>query len=319
MERAGRPYRTVSRSQLQQIINQAEPLWQLFERWHGGLAQIQAESTQPSFAKRLMVLLGELIHADEPLSLTVLGAGAEPFMLYEFTPEAHVQAKFEAYLANYFYLDPCYRAHLDRAYCGFYDFAKLAPQGYFDSEIFLNFFKRSFSDEIGLVFPFGEHGFANLCAAKVDGTLFSEREKRFLGGAAPVVIELLQRHLASRTPRPVDSNERHQQKIERILQNFGCEILSTKEHEVMQLLLRGYSMKAMAEHLNRSLDTIKKHHRSIYDKLSISSQREVLPLVIGVLENAEQYTTGDSLALYLSSQALPSAPVKPCRRVGIEW
>ena len=53
-------------------------------------------------------------------------------------------------------------------------------------------------------------------------------------------------------------------------------VLSEREHEVIELLAKGGRYKDIASDLFISLDTVRSHIRSIYDKLHVSSRTEAL-------------------------------------------
>ncbi|WP_343747264.1 response regulator transcription factor [Fluviicola sp.] len=52
--------------------------------------------------------------------------------------------------------------------------------------------------------------------------------------------------------------------------------LSKREHEVLELLTKGYSYKKIAEHLFVSVDTIGTHIKNIYSKLQVNSASEAV-------------------------------------------
>ena len=51
--------------------------------------------------------------------------------------------------------------------------------------------------------------------------------------------------------------------------------LTPRELEVIADVVAAYSNKEIAEHLNISEDTVKKHMHSIFDKLGVSSRTEL--------------------------------------------
>ncbi len=55
---------------------------------------------------------------------------------------------------------------------------------------------------------------------------------------------------------------------------FGTQI-TTRESDVLRLLLSGFSNKEIAGKLSLSTETIKVHRRNIYAKLNIKSQSEL--------------------------------------------
>ena len=56
--------------------------------------------------------------------------------------------------------------------------------------------------------------------------------------------------------------------------------LSDREKEVLRSLVNGYTYKGIADLLNISTNTIRKHVSSIYEKLHVSSGREAVTLAI---------------------------------------
>ena len=60
--------------------------------------------------------------------------------------------------------------------------------------------------------------------------------------------------------------------------------LSTREAEVVRLMLKGHSTKSMARLLGNSPETVKVHRKRIYSKLGICSQGELFSRFMGRLE-----------------------------------
>lgn len=69
-------------------------------------------------------------------------------------------------------------------------------------------------------------------------------------------------------------------------QNFGCEVLTDREMQVVQLVLVGHSSTSISLRLGVSVSTVKSHRRNIYAKLEISSQAELFSLFLLHLKNA---------------------------------
>lgn len=63
-------------------------------------------------------------------------------------------------------------------------------------------------------------------------------------------------------------------------QNFGRDVLTDREMQVVQLILVGHSSTSVALKLDVSLSTVKSHRRNIYAKLQISSQAELFSLFL---------------------------------------
>lgn len=69
-------------------------------------------------------------------------------------------------------------------------------------------------------------------------------------------------------------------------QDFGSDVLTDREMQVVQLILVGHSSTSIALQLDVSVSTVKSHRRNIYCKLDISSQAELFSLFLLHLKNA---------------------------------
>lgn len=55
--------------------------------------------------------------------------------------------------------------------------------------------------------------------------------------------------------------------------------LTRREQEIIQILISGKLDKEIADELDISLDTVKKHNKSIYKKLKVRNRSEVIALI----------------------------------------
>ena len=62
--------------------------------------------------------------------------------------------------------------------------------------------------------------------------------------------------------------------------NFGRKLLTPRECEAVNLVLRGYSSKSISQALGISPGTVKVHRENIYAKLGVSSQAELFNMFI---------------------------------------
>ncbi len=59
-----------------------------------------------------------------------------------------------------------------------------------------------------------------------------------------------------------------------VVQHIPHEVLSTREHEVLRLIVDGLSNQEIAERLVVSLDTVKTHVRHIFEKLAVNDRTQ---------------------------------------------
>ena len=72
----------------------------------------------------------------------------------------------------------------------------------------------------------------------------------------------------------------------RVLQSFEVRLtqqqyhLTPREKDVLQLLIKGYSIKAIAANLNISFDTARTHLKNIYTKLHVNCGKEAIAKIL---------------------------------------
>ena len=64
-------------------------------------------------------------------------------------------------------------------------------------------------------------------------------------------------------------------RLTRCFENFGENLLTDREREITQLLLRGHSAKSVARELRIAPGTVMVHKRNLFAKLRITSQNEL--------------------------------------------
>jgi DNA-binding CsgD family transcriptional regulator len=82
--------------------------------------------------------------------------------------------------------------------------------------------------------------------------------------------------------------------------SFGSNYVSEREQEVLELLLRGYGADTSAEKLSISLETVRRHRKSIYKKLDVNSQADLFALFINAIPYVAKAKGEDPLKAYMS-------------------
>ena len=81
---------------------------------------------------------------------------------------------------------------------------------------------------------------------------------------------------------------------------FGASLLSPREKDVLELMLRGYGTDTSAERLDIAVETVRRHRKSIYRKLDVSSQTDLFSLFLNALSCIGQAAGEDPLSIYMS-------------------
>ena len=101
--------------------------------------------------------------------------------------------------------------------------------------------------------------------------------------AVPIMSAMLSRHWdrlghTELQASPPDS------RIDKIFADFGTSVLTNREREVTQLILRGHSSESIDPHLDISVGTVRTHRGKAYAELGITSQSELLSLLLTPLK-----------------------------------
>jgi len=72
-------------------------------------------------------------------------------------------------------------------------------------------------------------------------------------------------------------------RLTRCFDNFGADVLTDRERQITQLLLRGHSTKSIARELEIAPGTVMVHKRNLFAKLDISSQYQLFSRFIDAL------------------------------------
>ncbi|HMO34042.1 MAG TPA: response regulator transcription factor [Lacibacter sp.] len=119
------------------------------------------------------------------------------------------------------------------------------------------------------VFEDNDHIFNAICAG-ASGYLLKKNFdqivpaiKDVLNGGAPMTGVIARKVLAL-FPRPARSKQEEET------------LLSAREQELLQLLIKGYSYKMIADELHIALETVRSHIKKIYRKLQVNSATEAI-------------------------------------------
>jgi DNA-binding CsgD family transcriptional regulator len=78
-------------------------------------------------------------------------------------------------------------------------------------------------------------------------------------------------------------------------------VLSPREKDVLELMLRGYSTEVSAQRLNIARETLRRHRKNIYKKLDVSSQTDLFALFINSMSCLAEAAGEDPLRVYMGT------------------
>ncbi|MBT8100956.1 MAG: helix-turn-helix transcriptional regulator, partial [Gammaproteobacteria bacterium] len=208
-----------------------------------------------------------------------------PEVLHHTLDPAGERHYVDRYLAGPYLLDPLYQLAVQDDVPDVCRYRDEAPDRFRSSEYYRQYCERThLKDEVDFL-------------RRVDPTstlalVVGRREKRFVKGdistlqnIAPLVnaaLEKIWRLSPLRQADRADGRSMHRQLIH-CFDHFGEGLLTDREQQITQHLLRGYSTKAIARQLGIAPGTVMVHKRNLFTKLGISSQYELFSQFIEAL------------------------------------
>jgi DNA-binding CsgD family transcriptional regulator len=262
-----------------------------FAAWNAAALRVAQAEEPVAIADALTDALKIVLNFDG-IFMAALHRNAPPSVPYYNDPrEPELKYHDGPYL-----LDPFYNRFLAGEADGCYRLAELAPEGFLRSEYFASYYHLlNFSDELGLLASLGPDACAHLSVTRQRGRpRFNRRDRDWLAAAAPLVRDSVRRMHEAQHPTPNDRAGLHDS-LRQAYRHFGVSVLTERERDVVQLLLRGNSAKAIARALQISPETARNHLKRIYPKLGVASQAELFALFFKALEQVEPGFAGDPL------------------------
>ena len=221
----------------------------------------------------------------EGTCLMVFHRDAPPEVIHHTLDPAGRRHYVDRYVAGPYLLDPLYLLAVSDHKPGVCRFRDESPDRFRSSEYYRHYCERThLRDEMDFLVDVS----ANSTLALVVGRRtrrFTKAELDRLRRVEPLVHAAMrsiwQRSSAS-TRRQEPGGSVHQ-RLTRCFENFGEGLLTERERQITQLLLRGHSTKSVARELGIAPGTVMVHKRNLFAKLDITSQYELFSLFIDAL------------------------------------
>jgi DNA-binding CsgD family transcriptional regulator len=207
---------------------------------------------------------------------------ASPEVLHHTLEPAGRKHYLDRYLAGPYLLDPLYQLAVRAEKPTLCRFRDALPDRFRSSEYYRQYCERThLLDEMDFL--------AEVSAQTTLALVIGRRTRRFTRSELHL-LELIEptvqaciRQVWQRQDSGRDSKGKsagmHRRLIE-CFNRFGEAVLTERERQISQLLLRGHSSKSVARELNIAPGTVMVHKRNLFSKLGISSQYELFSLFI---------------------------------------
>lgn len=252
--------------------------------WHSTIGQIIEAESADTIAAALADLIGQTV-PHEGTCLLAFHRNARPDVLHHTLEPASRKHYLERYLAGPYLLDPLYQLALQSRKPSLCRFRDELPDRFRLSEYYRQYCEQThLLDEMDYLFSVDENTTLVLVVGR-QRRMFTKAEVQRLKLIEPTVqacISQVWRYSGSRPPRQERSDTVHERLID-CFEKFGESVLTERERQISQLLLRGHSTKSIARVLRIAPGTVMVHKRNLFAKLDISSQYELFSLFISQL------------------------------------
>jgi DNA-binding CsgD family transcriptional regulator len=268
--------------------------------WNRELGALVDNMEAADLPERLVRALTSLVPFELAAAFVYRGR-SRPLNIYDNFELADAKKGIAAYVENTYVLNPFYQASQKGLADGVYRIRDLAPDAFFESEYYKTYrVLPDRSEEIGYITEDWPESLEEIdiaitletdviCELSLFRSLrdrgFADDELARLSLVIPVIAALLRRYWAWFGASKLEASP-PDHRIEQIFASFGTKVLTEREREVTQLILRGHSSESIGFNLGISLGTVKTHRKNAYAKLGISSQSELLSLFLQSFQSA---------------------------------
>lgn len=267
--------------------------------WYQGLGRIIDDLGSERLPETLIDGLGRFIPF-ELAAIFIYRGRSKPLLVYENFEPAEAKQGIAAYVESTHVLNPFYQAYLNGLAEGVYLMRDLAPDAFFEGDYHkVSKVSPSTTEEIGYVTDHWPKAMEelNIAVALDGGTLaeitlsrshreagFCEEDVARVATIFPAIAAVLRKYwvdfgASGSQVSPPDT------RVDDAFFSFGKTVLTGREREVAQLILRGHSSESIGYKLDISLGTVKTHRKNAYAKLQISSQSELLSMFLKSLQS----------------------------------
>jgi DNA-binding CsgD family transcriptional regulator len=284
--------------------------------WYERLAAVFCAPSAGPALKRMIDELVFQFDVDNNLLLH-FPRTARPDILLHAVNHASRKNRVEDYRNAYYLLDPFY-INIGKVYAsGSASLSDVIDGPFRDSEYYKFYYlDAGLLDELCFCTTDGQGGYVLLSLSRsLERKLYAEEELEAMRSIAPLACTLLREqwrllvapeYLAA-TP-PVETEIR--QGIEAARANFGRSLLTPRELDVLNLMLKGHSFENISRKLAIAAGTVHVHRKHIYEKLDIGSLTELFSLFIDTVCSVTIEPGQDPLAVY-SKAGWPAAVRDP--------
>jgi DNA-binding CsgD family transcriptional regulator len=226
-----------------------------------------------------------------------------PRVLYHEIPPAARKAQIDDYLEGPYREDPFFLSSVNRPRNRIYSLSRLTAGRLEESQYYREYYADTGTvDEAIILAVLGSGNVLNLSMMRLPRQgAFRDDEYQRLYSIADAVSELMRKH-AEYESFAINNliQPGIDQQIDLAFRTFGASLLSPREKDVLELMLRGYGTDISARRLDIARETVRRHRKSIYRKLDVNSQTDLFSLFINAMSCLGEAAGEDPLTVYMA-------------------
>ena len=226
-----------------------------------------------------------------------------PRVLFHCIPQHAVAFQIDQYLEGPYQEDPFYQTSMNQPRAKIYRLSRVTMGKPQDSDYSLNYYSDTgICDEVVYLSKLQAGNVINLSIMRLpERGPFTDKDYESLYLLAEPVSELIKSHTEIRdfaATNLIQPGIDHQ--IGLAFRTLGESLLSPREKDVLELMLRSYGTGISAERLKIAVETVRRHRKSIYRKLDVSSETDLFSLFLNSMSCLGQAEGKDPLSIYMS-------------------
>ena len=271
-------------------------------KWNRDISRAIGALGRDEFFPALIEAINGQVHIDFP-QIWLYHKDLPPRVLHHQIPTSAIDAQVDQYLEGPYREDPFYQASMNQPKSKLYRLSRVTMGKLEQTDYYREYYSETGTvDEAVYLARLHAGNVINLSMMRLpQHGPFSEEEYETLYLLAEPVSELLKTHTEHddfAINNLIQPGIDHQ--IDLAFRTFGESLLSPREKDVLELMLRGYGTDTSASRLKIAVETVRRHRKSIYRKLDVSSQTDLFSLFLNSMSCLGQAAGEDPLSVYMS-------------------
>ena len=244
--------------------------------WLAAMARLVRDDDVSSASAALIEAIGAAVE-HEGTCLLAFHHDAPPEVLHHTLEPAGRRHYVDRYVAGPYLLDPLYQLAVSPEKPGSCRFRDASPDRFRSSEYYRQYCERThLRDEMDFLVDVTPSTSLVLVVGRRT-RMFAKAELdrlKKIEGLVHAAMQKIWRSWSAESDRDGRSESVHK-RLTKCFDNFGEGLLTDRERQITQLLLRGHSTKSVARELEIAPGTVMVHKRNLFLKLGITSQYEL--------------------------------------------